>query len=405
MATTASGASKSLLPMEEAVPASSYRAYPIPLAKYEEVVENPNTFMFTLEKLHAEMGTKFMIPIIGGRELNLHHLFVQVTCRGGLEKVIKDRKWKEVNATFNFPSTATNASFMLRKYYTSLIFHYEQVYYFKSLGWAPPPTSDALPSQPTMPSPAPQMQSPQIQSSSNVAELPEAMAASSASSAAIGVIEGKFELGYLVTVTIGSEKLKGILYHPPENSTFSAPHPIVLINNDNVSSPSGVRRRQRRKKSEIKRKDPAHPKPNRSGYNFFFGEQRARLKSLNQVKDKDISRVIGDLWNKLNEPERAVYQERAAKDKERYKTEMEDYHKKLKPDQVISDAEPSQQGLPEHDTDMVDAVADANSFQTPEESSSDEGEHEDGKTNENDFDMDASQSHDKGGSSCSGSEK
>lgn len=31
--------------------------------------------------------TFFRVPIIGGKELDLHHLFVEVTSRGGLEKV------------------------------------------------------------------------------------------------------------------------------------------------------------------------------------------------------------------------------------------------------------------------------------------------------------------------------
>ncbi|XP_050944694.1 high mobility group B protein 15-like [Cucumis melo] len=42
--------------------------------------------MTALEKLHSLMGTKFMIPIIGGKELDLHRLFVEVTSRGGIEK-------------------------------------------------------------------------------------------------------------------------------------------------------------------------------------------------------------------------------------------------------------------------------------------------------------------------------
>ncbi|CAL0320666.1 unnamed protein product [Lupinus luteus] len=389
MAST-SRVSKSPLPMK-AVPALSYRAYPAPLAKYEEVAENSKFFMFTLEKLHAEMGTKFMIPIIGGRELDLHRLFVAVTSRGGFEKIIKERKWKEVTIVFNFPSTATNASFVLRKYYSSLLFHYEQIYYFKASGWAPPTTSDDLQSQPTMSSPAQNMhslqpqlaiQSPAFQrSSSNAAESREAMPASSAGSAVIGVIDGKFESGYLVTVTIGSEKLKGVLYQAPQNTTFSASHPSFPVNNSNVSGL--VARRRRRKKSEIKRRDPAHPKPNRSGYNFFFAEQHARLKSLHQGKDRDISRVIGDLWNKLNESEKSVFQEKAVKDKERYKAEMEGYREKLKTDQVICDAVPLRQQFPQPDADMMDAEAD--SFETPEESSSGESHHEDGRNLEKDF--------------------
>lgn len=34
--------------------------YPEPLAKYQDVVEDPKSFMDTLGKLHASMSTKFM---------------------------------------------------------------------------------------------------------------------------------------------------------------------------------------------------------------------------------------------------------------------------------------------------------------------------------------------------------
>lgn len=50
-------------------------------------------------------------------------------------QIIKERRWKEVTAIFNFPSTATNASFVLRKYYQSLLRDYEQIYFFRSQGW------------------------------------------------------------------------------------------------------------------------------------------------------------------------------------------------------------------------------------------------------------------------------
>ena len=52
-------------------------------------------------------------------------------------QIIRERRWKEVTAVFSFPSTATNASFVLRKYYVSLLHHYEQIYFFKAQGWAP----------------------------------------------------------------------------------------------------------------------------------------------------------------------------------------------------------------------------------------------------------------------------
>lgn len=133
-----------------------------------------------------------------------------------------------------------------------------------------------------------------------------AMTTSSAGSPVIGVIDGKFESGYLVTVTIGSEKLKGVLYQAPQNPILHASHHSAPANNTNASSSVGVHRRRRRKKSEIKRRDPAHPKPNRSGYNFFFAEQHARLKALHHGKDREISRMIGELWNKLKESEKTV---------------------------------------------------------------------------------------------------
>ena len=133
--------------------------------------------------------------------------------------------------------------------------------------------------------------------------------AASVGSPVIGVIDGKFESGYLITVTIGTEKLKGVLYRAPP-----APIPINQMAQTSglkteiapTTTTLGRRRKRRRRKSEIRKRDPAHPKPNRSGYNFFFSEQHARLKPLYPGKDRDISRMIGELWNKLKDHEKAV---------------------------------------------------------------------------------------------------
>lgn len=123
----------------------------------------------------------------------------------------------------------------------------------------------------------------------------------------IGVINGKFEYGYLVTVTVGTEKLQGVLYHTSEFSMGQVQQQTLIANNSaNEVIMSGTRRRRRRKKSEMRKRDPSHPKPNRSGYNFFFAEQHARLKALHPGKDREMSRMIGDLWNKLSETQRAV---------------------------------------------------------------------------------------------------
>ncbi|KAG7653083.1 ARID DNA-binding domain [Arabidopsis suecica] len=339
-----------------------------PEATYEAVVADPRLFMSSLERLHSLLGTKFMVPIIGGRDLDLHKLFVEVTSRGGINKILNERRWKEVTATFVFPPTATNASYVLRKYYFSLLNNYEQIYFFRSSGQIPPDSLQIPSARPGLMHgairPAQELQALTFtpQPKINSVEFPGGPVAGSN---VIGVIDGKFESGYLVTVTIGSEQLKGVLFQLlPQNTvahqTPQQSHGVVPNTWNNSANPQGVtggvtKRRRRRKKSEIKRRDPNHPKPNRSGYNFFFAEQHARLKPLHPGKDRDISRMIGELWNKLNEDEKLVYQGKAIEDKERYRTEMEDYREKQRTGQLISNAVPLQQRLPEQNVDMAEA--------------------------------------------------
>ncbi|GMI69967.1 ARID-HMG DNA-binding protein 15 [Hibiscus trionum] len=406
-------AKQTLVAMKE--PLSSYTPYPPPLAKYEDVVASPKLFLATLEKLHATMGTKFMIPIIGGKELDLHKLFVEVTSRGGIEKIVRERRWKEVTAIFNFPSTATNASFVLRKYYVSLLHHYEQIYFFNARGWIPVPSDPLrnqfippIPTQGVVQQPAVEIHAAAVQQPKvNIAESPAVdtavRPASTAGSPVIGVIDGKFESGYLVTVTIGSEKLKGVLYQAPQDAPPQLQHQygVYAGRSETTHASSGVQRRRRRKKSEIKRRDPAHPKPNRSGYNFFFAEQHARLKPLHPGKDREISRMIGELWNKLTESEKTVYQDKALKDKERYRIEMEDYRERLRTGEVISDAVPLQQRFPEPDVEVTKEdmkfreTEGGDSPQTQEHDSSSGGsDSEDDKTKDKDLDREESRNKD-----------
>ncbi|KAK1381264.1 High mobility group B protein 15 [Heracleum sosnowskyi] len=361
----------------------SYHPYPQALARYEDVVASGKLFMDTLGKLHATMGTKFMIPVIGGKDLDLHHLFVEVTSRGGIGRVLGEKKWKEVTATFSFPSSATNASFILRKYYLSLLQHYEQVYYFKAKGWTE--SADASHKVPTVSASCHGMDS-SVFPLTNVQETPlqpqmdtaqTLPAVVPAPPTVIGVIDAKFESGYLVTVMVGSETLRGVLYQTPQNAAADQVKQNMSTGSkiNETTATTGVQRRKRRKKCEMKKRDPAHPKPNRSGYNFFFAEQHARLKPLYPGKDRDISRMIGELWNKLNEPGKAVYQEKAVRDKERYRIEMDDYRERLKMGQVVGTFLPIQQQPPVIDINMIDGDENietecGNSPQTPENESS-----------------------------------
>nr|VDD08473.1 unnamed protein product [Brassica rapa] len=329
---------------------SSLKQGPVPMdnvhitpeATYEAVVADSKLFMGSLERLHSQLGTKFMVPIIGGKDLELHKLFIEVTSRGGIIKIIHERRWKEVTSKFAFPPTATNASYVMRKYYFSLLKNYEQIYFFTSNSHIPP---DSLQNQSTVMGlgtirPPQELQAPQPRIDFGAVVT---VSGHLTGPNVIGVIDGKFEDGYLVTVTMGTKQLRGVLYELlPQQSHCSFPN-----TNANPQVVTTTKRRRRRKKSEIKRRDPAHPKPNRSGYNFFFSDQHARLKPLNPGKDREISRMIGELWNKLNEQERLVYQWKAMEDKERYRIEMEEYREKLRTGQLmISNAVPLQQMLP-----------------------------------------------------------
>lgn len=55
-----------------------------------------------------------------------------------------EKKWREVIAAFNFPRTTTSASFVLRKYYLSLLHQYEQVYFFGAQGPLIPPSGGLM---------------------------------------------------------------------------------------------------------------------------------------------------------------------------------------------------------------------------------------------------------------------
>ena len=49
-------------------------------------------------------------------------------------QVVAEKKWREVGSVFRFSATTTSASFVLRKHYRSLLYHYEQVHFFRVKG-------------------------------------------------------------------------------------------------------------------------------------------------------------------------------------------------------------------------------------------------------------------------------
>ncbi|KAL8264230.1 hypothetical protein R6Q59_022360 [Mikania micrantha] len=259
---------------------ASTTTYPSPEASYEEITQNPQFFWEKLQSFHSVFGTKFKIPVIGGSSLDLHRLFVEVTSRGGIEKIVSDRRWKEVMAVFKFGPTITNASFVLRKYYLSLLYHFEQVYYFHKKTPTISPhdaTNKVLHGS----------------ASGSVKKLFSARQTVEVGGQVTGTIDNRFDQGYLVTVDIGSEKLSGFLYHLPSDSP--APSHGML---------------------QLALREPS-PEPDTSGYDVFFNEHYIRLKPLYHGQENVIRKRIQVLWSTLTQEEKQVYQEKRLRDKER----------------------------------------------------------------------------------------
>ncbi|XP_010534835.1 PREDICTED: high mobility group B protein 10 [Tarenaya hassleriana] len=266
--------------------------------KYEDLVRDSDLFWETLRSLLRFSGRTLKVPTVGGNDLDLHRLFIEVTSRGGIERVIKDRKWKEVIGAFNFPTTITSASFVLRKYYLKLLYQLEQMYYLLKPVSSISSTDEAMRSL--------------VNVSPNTEEGNHEL---NAGCSVYGIIDGKFDNGYLVTMRVGSEELKGVLYHIPQT-----PCPPL-----NLETSSAIPSKRHKKRSRLAMVDSQRPKCHRSGYNFFFSEQYARLKLEYQGQERALTKKIGHMWSNLSESEKQVYQEKGVKDVERYRTEMLEY--------------------------------------------------------------------------------
>jgi len=118
-----------------------------------------------------------------------------------------------------------------------------------------------------------------------------------------GTIDVKFDGGYIVTVTVGSEELKGVLFHVPDNVSQSSHTEGTPSSQNHGGGTSGSHSRKRAKYTP---RDPFRPKSNRSGYNFFFAENYALLKPSYHGQERAISKRIGFLWNNLSDAERQV---------------------------------------------------------------------------------------------------
>ncbi|CAM6127823.1 unnamed protein product [Calypogeia fissa] len=338
--TATTPATTSTLSPRQTIASTPQGVYPKPLATHDAVMANEELFMETFYRFHTAMKIRPSIPKMGGKDLDVHLLYREVSSRGGLQAVIKDRKWKEITLVFDLPRTTTSASYVLRKYYITLLFHYEQVYRNGVTGALLTPPAALSGSSPSV-QPGDSAISEGVDIPPPIRkrvrrrrilqpQFPTMDVAEAIGTTVSGSIDGKLDIGYLVTMVVGGEKVKGVLYHvPPGSKTQYASLPGLF---NSMSAEIGMvrTRRKRRRKDEMPKKDPNAPRPNRTGYNFFFAEQRLRLKALYPDKDREISRMIGEAWNGLTDEAKLPYQQRGEEDKERFKREFQDYHQKLK---------------------------------------------------------------------------
>lgn len=372
------------------------QCYPSTVFKHEEVVANKEIFFEALNKFHTVLGTRLTkkgrkgkeraaevktfeesiagIPPLGGVTIDLHLLYVEVTNRGGLEKVIKDRRWREVTNIFKFPDAVTSGSYMLRKYYVGLLYYFEQAYFFGKQGpllpppiWMPGPLKKSdYPAAKTYPLPDGDSA---LKSLRKRKILPMQISpvqdpGLSIGSVAQGAVKSKFEQGYLVTVAVGAETLQGVLYHmtPTQRAPQHAnvPNYAETMGAEAKTSQgdpkAGGSWRKRPRKEETLKKDPNAPRPNRTGYNFFFAEQCSKFKAMHPDADKVLSRIIGHAWNSLSEEEKLPYQEQGIQDKARYTKELQEYRERLqsdKEDAVVEPATTSIQGMGAEEEEAV----------------------------------------------------
>jgi len=80
-------------------------------------------------------------------------------------------------------------------------------------------------------------------------------------------------------------------------------------------------------------KDPDKPKRGKTGFMFYCDEHRGNLMKKftdkgEKVKIGNIAKSLGASWKKLSEKQKKPYESKAAKDKERYQTQIAEYNEK-----------------------------------------------------------------------------
>jgi HMG (high mobility group) box len=74
------------------------------------------------------------------------------------------------------------------------------------------------------------------------------------------------------------------------------------------------------------KKDPSAPKRPMSAFLYFSQGKRAEIKSLKpEIKNTEVSRVLGEMWRNLSDVERAPHVERELREREVYKVAIAEW--------------------------------------------------------------------------------
>lgn len=88
--------------------------------------ERESFFMRDIEAFNKELSRDYKIPIIGGGQLSLYALAMEVMKLGGLKNVVQNRAFRIVGQQLLLPKSCTSAAFVLKTAYEKLIYMYEQ---------------------------------------------------------------------------------------------------------------------------------------------------------------------------------------------------------------------------------------------------------------------------------------
>mmetsp|Transcript_35852 Transcript_35852/g.60416 ORF Transcript_35852/g.60416 Transcript_35852/m.60416 type:complete len:470 (-) Transcript_35852:54-1463(-) len=326
----------------ETPPIVTVSVYPDAMATHQEVRADADLFLSTFQKFRVAMGGAFeRIPHVAGKELDLHKLYVEVTDKGGLEKVIQDKLWKEVLTAFDCPATCTSGSFTLRKYYSKFLHDYEQVYFFRNTG-APvtAPVHSATPSTPSKQASAdaeasgsgltpPKAKKQKKNNAGKKSKAPDPLPPMLGAQIT-GIIESRFDYGYFVTVSHHGLEYKGMLWHQEPPASGEQPMTPTALPQATAEFLASAEPSKGKKKKREGKKDRNAPKSNKTAFNYFSVEAREKVKMQSpHLGEKDISRAVGDMWSKTPTEARLRFVAMAEEDKRRYERELKEYNEKL----------------------------------------------------------------------------